>query len=255
MKNPSETDLCFDDEVMLAGYSESHTSGPKVTFWLFDPHQLDIFRGFTIRKGNVAGQRFRLTLVEIPDGELEPEGGAVSVTDSREPNELARSMMAGGYFNNPKLWQALHVTGVYTKKQHEAWLKGHDCLLIDARVRKLLNYNVEHQWAADACEGDIVAHHCTGAELPVDADSRNPQKPPWWYAVPLCWIAHHQNWAHGSHKDSIKRDQMAVLRNIAVQLTGQQAKFHCKRLLGIDSLADITEDQKALLDSMVEEVE
>ena len=41
----------FSDEVQLAGWSDSHTSGAKVTFWLSDPSQLDAFRGMTERKG------------------------------------------------------------------------------------------------------------------------------------------------------------------------------------------------------------
>lgn len=54
---------------MLAGWKESHTSGATVTFWLPDSGDLDIFRGMTARKGNVAGQRFMCVLVEIGSGE------------------------------------------------------------------------------------------------------------------------------------------------------------------------------------------
>lgn len=59
----------FSDEVQLAGWSDSHTSGAKVTFWLKDPEQLAAFRGMTERKGKTAGQRLAMVLVEINDDE------------------------------------------------------------------------------------------------------------------------------------------------------------------------------------------
>lgn len=54
---------------MLAGWKESHNSGATVTFWLADPASLDAFRGLTARKGNTAGQRLAMVLVEISDQE------------------------------------------------------------------------------------------------------------------------------------------------------------------------------------------
>ena len=59
----------FSDEVQLAGWSESHNSGAKVTFWLSDPAQLSAFRGMTERRGKTAGQRLAMVLVEINDDE------------------------------------------------------------------------------------------------------------------------------------------------------------------------------------------
>lgn len=61
--------VAFHEEVQLAGWGESHTSGAKVTFWLQDPEQLAMFRGLTERKGKCAGHRFYMTLVEIGDDE------------------------------------------------------------------------------------------------------------------------------------------------------------------------------------------
>jgi len=61
--------VAFHEEAQLAGWSESHTSGAKITFWLADGAQLEYFKGLTARKGNTAGQRFYLTLVEISDQE------------------------------------------------------------------------------------------------------------------------------------------------------------------------------------------
>lgn len=65
----------FQDEVQLAGWSETHTGGAKVTFWLPDAAALDVFRTLTSRKGNTAGHRFACVLVEIGDDEqtVQPE--------------------------------------------------------------------------------------------------------------------------------------------------------------------------------------
>lgn len=65
----SEIAPLFSDEVQLAGWSDSHTSGAKVTFWLSDPALLEPFRGMTERKGKTAGQRLAMVLVEIGDDE------------------------------------------------------------------------------------------------------------------------------------------------------------------------------------------
>lgn len=59
----------FAGEMQLAGWSESHTSGCKVTFWLSSPDDLEAFRALTVRKGNTAGHRFMAALVEIGDDE------------------------------------------------------------------------------------------------------------------------------------------------------------------------------------------
>lgn len=59
----------FQGEVMLAGWSESHNGGAKVTFWLQDPADLDAFKRMTAAKGRVAGQRLALVAVEIGDDE------------------------------------------------------------------------------------------------------------------------------------------------------------------------------------------
>lgn len=63
------TTTLFSDEVQLAGWSDSHNSGAKVTFWLNDPAKLEAFRGLTERKGKTAGQRLAMVLVEIGDDE------------------------------------------------------------------------------------------------------------------------------------------------------------------------------------------
>lgn len=59
----------FSGEVQLAGWSESHNGGCKVTFWLQDSSDLEAFRTLTVRKGNTAGHRMMAALVEIGEDE------------------------------------------------------------------------------------------------------------------------------------------------------------------------------------------
>ena len=76
----------FHSEVQLAGWSESHNGGCKVTLWLAQPSDLDAFRAMTVRKGNTAGQRLACALVEIGDDEqpvqapaaMQQKGGALA---------------------------------------------------------------------------------------------------------------------------------------------------------------------------------
>lgn len=114
----------FHGEVQLAGWSESHNSGSKISFWLPETKDLDPFRTATIRKGNKAGQRFACVLVEIGDDEqiIQPFNG-VRKTDDLPPQndekadnsaalvarakggELAK--WAGILCNEPLFWQWL----------------------------------------------------------------------------------------------------------------------------------------------------
>lgn len=112
----------FAGEMQLAGWSESHTSGCKVTFWLSSPDDLEAFRALTVRKGNTAGHRFMAALVEIGDDEkpispdsreLKPKGG-----------ELAR--MAGVFCADPKFWAWINgVSDGYVSNESEAaaWVR------------------------------------------------------------------------------------------------------------------------------------
>lgn len=72
-------DAIFNDEVMLAGWRETHSGGATVTFWLPDSSTLDVFRGMTIRKNNTAGQRLAMCLVEIGDDEKPVEAPKATV--------------------------------------------------------------------------------------------------------------------------------------------------------------------------------
>lgn len=59
----------FQGEVMLAGWSETHNGGAKVTFWLQDEADLASFKAMTVAKGKTAGQRLAIVAVEIGDDE------------------------------------------------------------------------------------------------------------------------------------------------------------------------------------------
>jgi hypothetical protein len=79
----------FHGELQLAGWSETHAGGCKVTFWLSSPEELDAFRSLTVRKGNQAGHRFVAALVEIGDDEQpvqqpeKPKGGPLAILAGR----------------------------------------------------------------------------------------------------------------------------------------------------------------------------
>lgn len=59
----------FKGEMQLAGWNESHNGGAKVVMWLPDSEALEPFKTATVRKGDKAGQRFAVVLVEIGDDE------------------------------------------------------------------------------------------------------------------------------------------------------------------------------------------
>lgn len=60
----------YQGEVQLAGWSETHTGGCKVTIWLPSAEDLEPFKELTARKGNTAGHRFMAAFVEIGDDEM-----------------------------------------------------------------------------------------------------------------------------------------------------------------------------------------
>ena len=95
----------FQGEVQLAGWTESHTSGAKVTFWLPDASDLDVFRGMTAKKGNHAGHRFMCVLVEIGDDER-----PVTAPQAEKPKGGPLAKLAGMWCNDPQFQQWLGVT-------------------------------------------------------------------------------------------------------------------------------------------------
>lgn len=79
----------FHGEMQLAGWSETHTGGCKVTLWLPDTTDLDVFRAMTVRKGNMAGQRLAVAMVLIGDGEAPAAPPAPVVSRTNTPTQQA----------------------------------------------------------------------------------------------------------------------------------------------------------------------
>jgi hypothetical protein len=92
----------FHGEMQLAGWSESHNSGCKVTFWLQSSEDLEAFRALTVRKGNTAGQRFMAALVEIGDDEL-----PVQQPEPEKAKGGALAKLAGMLCAEPEFWNFL----------------------------------------------------------------------------------------------------------------------------------------------------
>lgn len=86
-ERPTITPL-YAGEMQLAGWSESHTGGCKVTFWLSGPDELAAFRALTVRKGNTAGHRMMAVFVEIGDDELPVQQPAKPVNTLPASTEL-----------------------------------------------------------------------------------------------------------------------------------------------------------------------
>lgn len=94
--------VAFQGEVMLAGWSQTHNGGAKVTFWLQDDTDLEAFKAMTVAKGKTAGQRLALVAVEIGDDEkpVSPHAHAVSPHAERpKGGELAK--LAGCLCDDP----------------------------------------------------------------------------------------------------------------------------------------------------------
>lgn len=94
----------FAGEMQLAGWSESHTGGCKVTFWLQSPDDLAAFRTLTTRKGNTAGHRFMAALVEVGDDEMPVQGGGETPPPQEKPKGGPLSKLAGMWCNDPEFW-------------------------------------------------------------------------------------------------------------------------------------------------------
>jgi hypothetical protein len=108
----------FAGEMQLAGWSESHTSGCKVTFWLSSPDDLEAFRALTVRKGNTAGHRFMAALVEIGDDEQPKE------PEKPKGGELAR--LAGIWCADPRFWawaNGRHKQALSSEEHAAKWIR------------------------------------------------------------------------------------------------------------------------------------
>lgn len=98
----------FQDEIQLAGWSETHTGGAKVTFWLPDAAALDVFRTLTARKGNTAGHRFACVLVEIGDDERPVQPPKVEKPKASPIGDLCRWSVIR--CSEPTFWEFLNTT-------------------------------------------------------------------------------------------------------------------------------------------------
>ncbi|MFY2643734.1 hypothetical protein ACOTDF_19415 [Achromobacter insuavis] len=89
--------VAFQGEVMLAGWSQTHNGGAKVTFWLQDDTDLEAFKAMTVAKGKTAGQRLALVAVEIGDDEQPKQ------QPEQKGGELAK--LAGLFCQSTAFWE------------------------------------------------------------------------------------------------------------------------------------------------------
>ena len=61
--------IAYKGEMQLLSWRETHSGGATITLQLSDPSELDAFRSMTVRKGQTAGQRLMVVMVEIGDDE------------------------------------------------------------------------------------------------------------------------------------------------------------------------------------------
>jgi hypothetical protein len=107
----------FAGEMQLAGWSESHTSGCKVTFWLQSPDDLEAFRALTVRKGNTAGHRFMAALVEIGDDEQPVQPKPEPLPQPEKPKGGPLAKLAGMWCNDPEFqkWTGMETADKATR--------------------------------------------------------------------------------------------------------------------------------------------
>lgn len=120
--------VAFQGEVMLAGWSQTHNGGAKVTFWLADEGDLAAFKSMTVAKGKVAGQRLALVAVEIGDDE-QPVASSEQGTNGVVSQECANagdkpkgeklSWLAVQLCKNPHFWD---FAGVSNEVNARKWL-------------------------------------------------------------------------------------------------------------------------------------
>lgn len=87
--------VAFQEEMMLLGWAESSTRGRTVTFLLNEDSEEHPFKGFTMKQGKRAGQRFMVVGVEINDDETAVE----------QPKEPRLSQQAAILCRDKLFWQ------------------------------------------------------------------------------------------------------------------------------------------------------
>ncbi|MBU9386600.1 hypothetical protein [Burkholderia multivorans] len=115
----SEITPTFQGEMQLAGWSETHNGGCKVTFWLPDATDLEAFRALTVRKGNQAGHRFMAVLVELGDDERPAQPpSAPSARNEQKGGPLAK--LAGMWSSSQDFWLFLRAQGLRCESEGDA---------------------------------------------------------------------------------------------------------------------------------------
>lgn len=66
----SNVETVFKGEIQLAGWTVSHNTGAKISFWVPDESDLESFKLMTTRRGRKSGQRLMAVFVLIGDDEL-----------------------------------------------------------------------------------------------------------------------------------------------------------------------------------------
>lgn len=139
-----------------------------------------------------------------------------------ETGSLAQRLFTQGWLRNPALWAALEEAGVLVQAAHKESLLSRPCAL-----------------AGPHCNGDVVVHHVRTAN-----NSGTGIKPPDWYGVPLCHF-HHDD----VHRNQTREEKEELLK-LAVAYTQDAAKVAIKRLLGLESFGQITQEQVERLNEM-----
>jgi hypothetical protein len=135
----------FQGEMQLAGWSETHNGGCKVTFWLPDATDLDAFRALTVRKGNQAGHRFMAVLVEVGDDEqpVQQPAGPAPAPEPEQPKGGALARLAGMWCNDPDFWTWLRLQNIQCENAEQAALAVRSTCGIASRAELDSNANAE----------------------------------------------------------------------------------------------------------------
>jgi hypothetical protein len=97
----SEIRPAFSGEMQLLSWSETNSGGAKIVLALASPKELEAFKLMTVKKGNIAGQRLAVVIVEIGEDEMPVE--QVSLTKS-----------AALLCNSPSFWRFVEKRQGYT---------------------------------------------------------------------------------------------------------------------------------------------
>jgi hypothetical protein len=166
----------------------------------------------------------------------EPDEEDITGDAKRATNALAHTIHRDGYLRSLRLWDAIEEAALYTKDAHTLYIRSLPCLFAPGRRTR----EITTAWNLK-CQGEVCGHHTPSASLPAAGEGKNPRKVPAWFQVPLC-KSHHDNWAHGSHSTSARKEEKQHLVAIAVRLMAEQAERVLKEFLGIESLNDLTEN-------------